>query len=383
MALSGLTGTGSPSETPSPSPSTPSSAPRLNPFAVVVAAGSSMLLFSTFGLCGSCCALSKNRGDDAYGPCFSNKLLFAYYVAILISSAGLVFAALLCFAFADKATEYMVYAEALLLAVNSSAPLPLIGPIPVSDAERRAWTNARTVGGICVAAAALNVLCARSGAAILGYDWTARRTLLASNLVSAALGIGIIALAFLPAVQQASGEEQWLPKTIGGLGGAVCALSVLGLLATVHQSKGLLTCNASCLGVVCSAMLALGAYAVHDGGAAEGLVRDKLLAIKESFVDICPACKVARPDFEDCCMAQALLLVSDQVAVLGLAACVTVFFLFVNITASVYLCCRVSKERAKHDDESEDEEEELIIKKPKRKPKKPTKPPPAREMEEP
>ncbi len=29
------------------------------------------------------------------------------------------------------------------------------------DAQRRAWTDARTVGGICAAAAALNVLCAR------------------------------------------------------------------------------------------------------------------------------------------------------------------------------------------------------------------------------
>ena len=41
--------------------------------------------------------------------------------------------------------------------------------------------------------------------------------------------------------------------------------------------QGLLTCNVWCLGVVCSAMLAVGTYAVHDGAAAEGLVRDKLL----------------------------------------------------------------------------------------------------------
>ena len=38
-------------------------------------------------------------------------------------------------------------------------------------------------------------------------------------------------------VCQATEGEEWLPRTLGGLGAAVCGLAVLGLLATVHRSK--------------------------------------------------------------------------------------------------------------------------------------------------
>jgi hypothetical protein len=68
----------------------------------------------------------------------------------------------------------------------------------------------------------------------------------------------------------------------------------LGSLGSVCKGRGGLgggagppDCNACCLGVVCSALLAVGAYAVHDGAAAEGLVRDKLLVSCTITTDQC------------------------------------------------------------------------------------------------
>ena len=59
----------------------------------------------------------------------------------------------------------------------------------------------------------------------MGFQWTARRTLLASGGLSALLGAALIALAFLPAVRQAGRRPRRSRPGGGGRDGAASVMA--------------------------------------------------------------------------------------------------------------------------------------------------------------
>ncbi|EKX35049.1 hypothetical protein GUITHDRAFT_155596, partial [Guillardia theta CCMP2712] len=83
-----------------------------NAFALVISMGTLTLVVSLFGLIGSCCARPPKL-DEEGNPIemknwkkYSNRILMVYFTIIMIISACLLYGALLCFIWSEKAAEY-------------------------------------------------------------------------------------------------------------------------------------------------------------------------------------------------------------------------------------------------------------------------------------
>jgi hypothetical protein len=93
------------------------------PFIFICVVGSLLAVSSLAGLFGAMCAISRDGGFS--GACCSNRLLLLYYLSVLVECALLLYAAILCFVFVNKAAEYLAeYGDSILaLAANEGLTL--------------------------------------------------------------------------------------------------------------------------------------------------------------------------------------------------------------------------------------------------------------------
>jgi hypothetical protein len=165
------------------------------PFAVVLAGGAGIALFSLGGLLGACCAVSRDHGWTV--ACCSNRLLIAYYVSLLLQCAVLFYATLMCFLFVDKAAEYIESYWVFISEISQNQGLDMQ---QVGSMVRQ---HSKAAGGLCIGGILLNLLCAHLSAKVMGYRYTSRRTIMIINTVGFVLAIVLLVLAFLPQIKGA------------------------------------------------------------------------------------------------------------------------------------------------------------------------------------
>lgn len=100
------------------------------PFVFICVVGALLAVSSLAGVAGAMCAISRDGGFR--GACCSNRLLLFYYLTILVECALLLYAAILCFVFVNKAAEYLAeYGDSILaLAANEGLTLVASSPPP-------------------------------------------------------------------------------------------------------------------------------------------------------------------------------------------------------------------------------------------------------------
>ena len=131
------------------------------PFAALLAGGSGIVVFSLFGLVGACCALSRDHGWRV--SCCSNRLLIAYYVAVLLLCACLFYAALLCFLFVEKAAEYVEQYWGLISDITHNEGHGM------DEVDALVEKHSKAAGGLCLGAMLLHILCGHLSAKVMGY----------------------------------------------------------------------------------------------------------------------------------------------------------------------------------------------------------------------
>ena len=218
------------------------------PFVFVIVIGSFLLVSSLCGVIGALCAVNRDSGLTF--SCCSNRLMLFYYLTMLVECALLLYATILCFVFVDKAEEYLAeYGDALLeLAANEGLTLDQLRELLQG--------NASSAGGVCLAAMALNLLCAHLSAKVMGYRYTTQRTVLATSVLGACLGGCLLVVAALPETQEVGSRHAGLPALLAGTGAAAVAVALLGAAAALWQRPALLACNACALIAIGTALLA-------------------------------------------------------------------------------------------------------------------------------
>lgn len=121
-----------------------------------------------------------------------------YFTIIMIISACLLYGALLCFIWSEKAAEYTTsyvrdvkdedYANVRLQwdVLQQILDGTSWDPKSLGNAMKK---SAAAAGGFCLLAIFLNLLCAHCSAMLMGYKYTARKTVVFINLTGFVIGI--------------------------------------------------------------------------------------------------------------------------------------------------------------------------------------------------
>ena len=256
------------------------------PFAVVLAGGAAIVVFSMFGLVGACCAISRDHGWDV--ACCSNRLLMGYYVAVLLLCACLFYASLLCFLFVEKAKEYLEAYWSLISDIYQNEGLEL------SEVDELVHRYSNAAGGLCIGAIVLNLICAHLSAKVMGYRYTTRRTIMIINLTGFILAVALLILAFVPATQEVGVKNGWLPQLVGSLGVFIAVMSLIGFSGAYWDSIGILAVNGCVQGLLGLVVLVVGALCLSDAKNSGtlllpvwGLVKDRYFTWRVVRMSVC------------------------------------------------------------------------------------------------
>ena len=331
------------------------------PFAVVLAGGAVMMVFSFFGLFGACCAVSRDHGWKM--ACCSNRLLMAYFVAVLLLSACLFYGMLLCFLFADKAAEYVTVYWSLITEIVGNEGLE------VSEVGSLVEKHSKAAGGLCIGAIFLNFFCAHLSARVMGYKYTTRRMLMILGIAGFVLGVVLLIIACVPATQEVGTKGGWLPQLAGTMGAFMALMSLVAFGGAYWESVAALGLNGCMQGLLGVVVLVLGAICLADArNSGHVLGKGTWGLIRSRFVDLCPMCgldaspvsqtkssdsdqtttavqSTPNPDDAECCQREASLVVWNNLTILGVALSTTLVSILVNAFSSLYLCRMLRRDR--------------------------------------
>jgi len=314
------------------------------PVVFLVAFGSILTFLSLCGFLGACCAIRRD-GSSKIDGCCADRALMIYYVGIMTLCACMLYGGVLCLMYKDKASEYVdIYWTAINEVFDQPDPDAIKGHL-------------RDGGVICLIGMFVNLLCAHFSAKVMGYQHTARRTMLTSNMVGLVLGVLLIVLAFLPGSREMGVKDGYLPHVIGSLGILASLLSVAGFLGAFFLSPCLLATNGVLLGLLAVLMLGFGAYALANADDARALVEQQWEFVRTKIYDLCPECEVppavTEQESQQCCTQRAGLVVWDNMSSLGLGACILLISMCVNVFFSFYLWREVRVKRRQSNYRSE------------------------------
>ncbi|KAJ1476768.1 hypothetical protein T484DRAFT_1823801 [Baffinella frigidus] len=253
------------------------------PFVFICVVGALLAVSSLAGVAGAMCAISRDGGFR--GACCSNRLLLFYYLTILVECALLLYAAILCFVFVNKAAEYLAeYGDSILaLAANEGLTL--------TELEAVLQNNSNSAGAVCLAAMLLHLLCAHCSATVLGYRYTSQRTVLATSLLGGCLGVALLTISALPETQEVGVKHGDLPELLIGTGVAALVFSAVGVAAALTQRPLLLAGNGVAMTLLSALLLVVTVVllvASRNPADHTGLAQDMSLLVQERFVDVNP-----------------------------------------------------------------------------------------------
>eukprot|EP00286_Rhodomonas_abbreviata_P019393 CAMPEP_0181299216 /NCGR_PEP_ID=MMETSP1101-20121128/6221_1 /TAXON_ID=46948 /ORGANISM="Rhodomonas abbreviata, Strain Caron Lab Isolate" /LENGTH=379 /DNA_ID=CAMNT_0023404337 /DNA_START=90 /DNA_END=1229 /DNA_ORIENTATION=+ len=308
-----------------------------NPFALIISMGTLIMVVSLLGTAGACCATSYDDGTPGRWRKHSNRALLLYFGVILFTIAGLLYGTMLCFLWSDKAEDIIdTYWDSISLVVKDDGP---------NDVAQWLKDNAAAGGVACLVGIFLNILCAHCCAVLMGYKYTARKSVLLVNIFGFALGMTTTIIALVPGSQDVGVHNSWLPEFIGSLGIITMLFAMLGFYAAFRNKGGLLLFNAASLSVMAVLLLGFAIFCISDAEDASNLLREQWEVVKVRYVDVCPECELPpanasqtdHDEFRECCADKAALLVWHNLSVLGCSCTVTLLCVFGNAVGSWYL----------------------------------------------
>ena len=179
-----------------------------NAFALVIAMGSIMLCVSLGGLLGACCAGKQRFNEDGSLEVpgkwkrWSNRVLYGYFSIIMLTISCLIYGSLLCFLWADKANDYVdAYWDILEQVLDGSMADP-------ASLKTMMHNNAKAAGGLCLGMIFINAICVHCCAILMGYKYTARKSVMWINGFGFLIGLSVMIIAFMPATQVINRHER-------------------------------------------------------------------------------------------------------------------------------------------------------------------------------
>jgi len=148
--------------------------------------------------------------------------------------------------------------------------------------------NAKAAGGMCLGMIFINCICVHCCAVLMGYKYTARKTVMWINGFGFMIGLSVMIIAFMPQTQEVGVKNSWLPGVIGFIGILLVFFAVIGFYASSRLKAGLLIFNTGCLGVLSILLLGFAIFCLADAKDAGELVKQQLPGIVERFVNVCP-----------------------------------------------------------------------------------------------
>lgn len=351
-----------------------------NAFALVISMGSIMLVVSLAGFLGACCAGKQRFNDDGTmevpgkWKALSNRLLYVYFAVIMLTISSLIYGMMLCFIWAEKANDYVdAYLDILKQVLGES--------VEPTTLKKLMKDNAKAAGVICLFMIFVNFLCVHCCAVLMGYKYTARKSVMWINGFGFIIGISVMIIAFMPDTQEVGVHNSWLPGFIGFLGILLVIFAIVGFYASSRLKAGLLLFNTCSLAVVALLLFGFAIFCLSDSKDAGELVKKELPTIVERFVDVCPHCchKVSsdagdktcskagfkinansttccendvidisvedgQKKFSECCEHEAGLFVWHNLSLLGVTCTVAFLAILLNLAGSYVLYRRIKKD---------------------------------------
>mmetsp|Transcript_29259 Transcript_29259/g.45831 ORF Transcript_29259/g.45831 Transcript_29259/m.45831 type:complete len:342 (-) Transcript_29259:607-1632(-) len=252
-----------------------------NPFAVVISMATLMMVLALLGICGGCCAVNNDDGTPGKYRIWSNRGLAVYFSVVMIVIAGLMYGVLLCFIWSDKAEDII---DTYWVNIKE------VVPSGTAQDQVEKWLRDNATGGgvICLVMMGLSILCAHCSAILMGYKYTARKSVLVINMMGGLLGLVTIIIAFLPSIREVGVKNSWLPEVIGTLGIITLFFAFIGFYGAFRLNTAILLCNAVFLSVLAVLFLGFGIFCLADAEDAEKLLKAEWEVIRHRFIDVCP-----------------------------------------------------------------------------------------------
>eukprot|EP00277_Geminigera_cryophila_P005762 CAMPEP_0179421134 /NCGR_PEP_ID=MMETSP0799-20121207/9585_1 /TAXON_ID=46947 /ORGANISM="Geminigera cryophila, Strain CCMP2564" /LENGTH=432 /DNA_ID=CAMNT_0021194883 /DNA_START=39 /DNA_END=1337 /DNA_ORIENTATION=+ len=346
-----------------------------NAFALVISMGTIMLVVALFGLLGACCSSKQRFNEDGTMEIpgkwkrMSNRILYAYFSVIMLTIACLLYGTLLCFVWSTKASDYVdAYLDILEEVLNGSK-------IDPESLKEMMYKNSKAAGGLCIGMIFINLICVHCCAVLMGYKYTARKTVMWINGFGFLIGLSVMIVAFMPATQEVGVKNSWLPEVIGFIGILLVFFAITGFYAASRLKAGILLFNSACLSVLSIILLGFAIFCLADGKDAAELVKQQLPSITQRFVNVCPNCclkasktaneencpsgsrianttlprccpeeELSNVKFKNCCELQAGMLVWNNLSVLGVTCTVAFLAIVLNLAGSFVLHKRIKKD---------------------------------------
>jgi len=346
-----------------------------NAFALVISMGTIMLVVALLGLLGACCSSKQRFNDDGTMEIpgkwkrMSNRILYAYFSVIMLTIACLIYGTLLCFVWSSKASDYVdAYLDILEEVLDGSK-------IDPESMKEMMYKNSKAAGGLCIGMIIINIICVHCCAVLMGYKYTARKTVMWINGFGFLIGLSVMIVAFMPVTQEVGVSNSWLPEVIGFFGILLVFFAITGFYAASRLKAGLLFFNSACLLVLSVILLGFAIFCLADSKDAAELVKQQLPSITHRFVNVCPHCcldasktaneincpndarignatlprcclddVLSKTEFKNCCELQAGMLVWNNLSVLGVTCTVAFMAIVLNLLGSFVLYKRIKRD---------------------------------------
>jgi hypothetical protein len=124
------------------------------------------------------------------------RVLYFYFSIIMLTISCLIYGMLLCFIWSEKASDYVdTYWDILEEVLDGS----MADPVALKEMM---YANASAAGGICLGMIILNMICVHCCAVLMGYKYTARKTVMWINAFGFLIGLSVMIIAFMPSTQE-------------------------------------------------------------------------------------------------------------------------------------------------------------------------------------
>jgi len=114
----------------------------------------------------------------------------------MLTISCLIYGMLLCFIWSEKASDYVdAYWDILEEVLDGSMADP-------EALKEMMYKNASAAGGMCLAMIFLDMICVHCCAVLMGYKYTARKTVMWINGFGFLIGLSVMIIAFMPSTQE-------------------------------------------------------------------------------------------------------------------------------------------------------------------------------------